>query len=297
MRPRDFAGLVVLSVLWGGSFLLIRVAVPALGPFVLVELRVGLAAVALILYALTIGRMPKIRTRWKSFLVLGFLNTAMPFCLISTAEIHLTASLAAILNSTTVMFTAIVATVWMGDVLTARQAIGILLGIAGVTVLVGWDPLPLNGGVLLAVAAMLIASLSYALGATYAKQSFSGIPPLGMAIGQLCGAVVLLAPLAAVSVPAEAPSFVVALSILGLALLSTAVAYLIYFRLIENVGPTSTVTVTLLVPVFGLLFGILLLDEPFGVGTLAGLGIILLSVVLISGIAPRKDGQKVVQRG
>ena len=297
MRPRDFAGLVVLSVLWGGSFLLIRVAVPALGPFVLVELRVGVAAVALILYALTIGRMPKIRTRWKSFLVLGFLNTAMPFCLISTAEIHLTASLAAILNSTTVMFTAIVATVWMGDVLTARKAIGILLGIAGVTVLVGWDPLPLNGGVLLAVAAMLIASLSYALGATYAKQSFSGIPPLGMAIGQLCGAVVLLAPLAAVSVPAEAPSFVVALSILGLALLSTAVAYLIYFRLIENVGPTSTVTVTLLVPVFGLLFGILLLDEPFGVGTLAGLGIILLSVVLISGIAPRKDGQKVVQRG
>jgi drug/metabolite transporter (DMT)-like permease len=297
MRPRDFAGLVVLSVLWGGSFLLIRVAVPALGPFVLVELRVGLAAVALILYALTIGRMPKIRTRWKSFLVLGFLNTAMPFCLISTAEIHLTASLAAILNSTTVMFTAIVATVWMGDVLTARKAIGILLGIAGVTVLVGWDPLPLNGGFLLAVAAMLIASLSYALGATYAKQSFSGIPPLGMAIGQLCGAVVLLAPLAAVSVPAEAPSFVVALSILGLALLSTAVAYLIYFRLIENVGPTSTVTVTLLVPVFGLLFGILLLDEPFGVGTLAGLGIILLSVVLISGIAPRKDGQKVVQRG
>jgi drug/metabolite transporter (DMT)-like permease len=297
VRSRDFAGLVLLSALWGGSFLFIRVAVPALGPFLLVGLRVGLAAIALTLYALAIGRMPKIRTRWRSFLVLGFLNAAVPFSLISAAEIYLTASLAAILNSTTVMFTAIVAAVWMGDVLTARKAIGILLGIAGVAVLVGWDPLPLNGDVLLAVAAMLIASLSYALGATYAKQSFSGIPPLGMAIGQLCGAVVLLAPLAAVSVPAEAPSFVVALSILGLALLSTAVAYLIYFRLIENVGPTSTVTVTLLVPVFGLLFGILLLDEPFGVGTLAGLGTILLSVVLITGIAPQKRGQKVVQRG
>jgi drug/metabolite transporter (DMT)-like permease len=297
MRPRDFAGLVLLSALWGGSFLFIRVAVPALGPFLLVGLRVGLAAAALILYALAIGRMPKIRTRWRSFLVLGFLNAAVPFSLISAAEIHLTASLAAILNSTTVMFTAIVAAVWMGDVLTARKAVGIMLGIVGVTVLVGWDPLPLNGGVLLAVAAMLIASLSYALGATYAKLSFSGIPPLGMAIGQLCGAVVLLAPLAAVSVPGEAPSFVVALSILGLALLSTAVAYLIYFRLIENVGPTSTVTVTLLVPVFGLLFGVFLLDEPFGPGTLAGLGIILLSVVLITGIAPRKGEGKVVQRG
>jgi drug/metabolite transporter (DMT)-like permease len=297
MRPRDFAGLVLLSALWGGSFLFIRVAVPALGPFLLVGLRVGLAAAALILYALAIGRMPKIRTRWRSFLVLGFLNAAVPFSLISAAEIHLTASLAAILNSTTVMFTAIVAAVWMGDVLTARKAVGIMLGIAGVTVLVGWDPLPLNGLVLLAVAAMLIASLSYALGATYAKRSFSGIPPLGMAIGQLCGAVVLLAPLAAVSVPGEAPSFVVALSMLGLALLSTAVAYLIYFRLIENVGPTSTVTVTLLVPVFGLLFGVFLLDEPFGPGTLAGLGIILLSVVLITGIAPRKGEGKVVQRG
>ena len=293
MRPRDFAGLVLLGTLWGGSFLFIRVAVPALGPFLLAELRVGLAAVALFLFALAAGRVPEIRHRWRSFLVLGFLNAAVPFSLISAAEIHLTASLAAILNSTTVMFSAIVAAVWIGDVLTARKAIGIVFGIIGVSVLVGWDPLPLSGGVLLAVAAMLVASLSYALGATYAKRSFSGIPPLGMAIGQLSGAVALLLPLAAVSIPEEAPSFVVALSMLGLALLSTSVAYLIYFRLIENVGPTSTVTVTLLVPVFGLLFGVLLLDEPFGPGTLAGLAIILTSVVLITGIAlPRKGKLK-----
>ena len=289
MRPRDFAGLVVLGALWGGSFLFIRVAVPALGPLLLVELRVGLAAVTLFLYALAAGRVPKIRDRWRSFLVLGFLNAAAPFSLISAAEIHLTASLAAILNSTTVMFSAIVAAVWIGDVLTARKALGIVLGIVGVTVLVGWDPLPLNGAVLLAVAAMLIASLSYALGATYAKRSFSGIAPLGMAIGQLGGAIALLTPLAVVSLPTEAPSLIVAISMLGLALLSTAVAYLIYFRLIENVGPTSTVTVTLLVPVFGLLFGVLLLDEPFGPGTLAGLSIILTSVVLITGISPRKN--------
>jgi drug/metabolite transporter (DMT)-like permease len=278
----------MLGALWGGSFLFIRVAVPALGPFLLVELRVGLAATALFLFALAVGSMPKIRSRWRSFLVLGFLNAAVPFSLISAAEIHLTASLAAILNSTTVMFTAIVAAVWMGDPLTARKTIGIVLGIVGVSVLVGWDPLPLNGIVLLAVVAMLLASLSYALGATYAKRSFSGIPPLGMAIGQLGGAVVLLLPMAVDSVPERAPSTVVTLSMLGLAFLSTAVAYLIYFRLIENVGPTSTVTVTLLVPVFGLLFGVLLLEEPFGFGTLAGLGVILTSVVLITGIAPQK---------
>ena len=288
MKPKDFAGLILLGALWGGSFLFIRVAVPALGPFLLVELRVGLAAAALILYALAASRMPKIRYRWRSFLVLGFLNAAVPFSLISAAEIHLTASLAAILNSTTVIFTAIVAAAWMGDALTARKVVGIILGIVGVTVLVGWDPIPLNGIVLLSVAAMLGASLAYALGATYAKQAFSGIQPLGMAIGQLAAATALLLPLSVVSLPEEAPSLVVALSMLGLALLSTAVAYLIYFRLIENVGPTSTVTVTLLVPVFGLLFGVLLLDEPFGFGTLVGLGIILSSVVLVTGIAPRK---------
>jgi len=289
MRPRDFAGLALLGALWGGSFLFIRVAVPALGPFLLVELRVGLAAAALLLYALAAGRVPKIRRRWRSFLILGFLNAAVPFSLISAAEIHLTASLAAILNSSTVMFTAMVAAIWMGDVLTARKLVGIVLGIVGVTVLVGWDPIPLNGVVLLSVAAMLVASLSYALGATYVKWSFSGIPPLGMAIGQLGAATALLLPSSVVSFPGEVPSSAVIFSMLGLALLSTAAAYLIYFRLIENVGPTSTVTVTLLVPVFGLVFGVLLLDEPFGPGTLAGLGIILSSVVLITGISLPKS--------
>jgi drug/metabolite transporter (DMT)-like permease len=292
MRPRDFAGLIVLGALWGGSFLFIRVAVPALGPFFLVELRVGLAAAALFLYALAAGRLPKIRHRWRSFAVLGFLNAAVPFCLISAAEIHLTASLAAILNSTTVMFTAMVAAVWMGDALTARKVVGIVAGIVGVAVLVGWDPVPLNGVVLLSVAAMLGGSLSYALGATYAKWSFSGIPPLGMAIGQQAAAAALLLPLSVAGVPARAPSLAVVLCLLGLALLSTALAYLIYFRLIENVGPTNTTTVTLLVPVFGLLFGVLLLDEPFGPGTLAGLGIILSSIVLITGIGRGRSKQK-----
>ena len=137
----------------------------------------------------------------------------------------------------------------------------------------------------MSVAAMLGASLSYALGATYVKHSFSGIPPVGMAIGQLTAAAVLLLPLSVVSVPERAPSLTVAVCVLALALLSTAVAYLIYFRLIENVGPTSTVTVTLLVPVFGLLFGVLLLDEPFGWGTLAGLVIILFTWLVVGTVA------------
>jgi drug/metabolite transporter (DMT)-like permease len=284
MGGRDLGALVLLSALWGASFIFIRVAVPALGPFVLVELRVGLGAVALALSAAFLGGLPKLRVRWRQFALLGMVNVAIPFSLISAAEINLTASLAAILNSTTVMFTALVAAVWMGDALTTRKVVGVVLGIVGVAVLVGWDPVVMNWAVVLSVGAMLAASLAYALGSVYAKRTFVGSSPLAIAIGQLTAAATLMLPLAAVSVPDERPSTIVVLSVLGLALSSTAVAYMLYFRLIENVGPTSTSTVTLLVPLFGLLFGVVLLDEPVGLGTLAGLVLILSSVTLITGL-------------
>jgi drug/metabolite transporter (DMT)-like permease len=284
MGTRDLGALLLLSALWGASFIYIRVAVPALGPFVLVELRVGLAAVALVLCAALVGRLPKLRGRWRQFALLGAVNVAIPFSLISAAEINLTASLAAILNSTTVMFTAVVAAVWMGDALTARKLVGVALGIVGVTVLVGWDPIAMNWAVALSVGAMLAASLAYALGSVYAKRTFADSPPLAIASGQLAAAAMLMLPLAAVSAPEQSPSTIVVLSVLGLALPSTAVAYMLYFRLIANVGPTSTSTVTLLVPLFGLLFGVVLLDEPVGVGTLAGLVLILSSVILITGL-------------
>jgi drug/metabolite transporter (DMT)-like permease len=284
VSARDLGALLLLGALWGASFLFIRVAVPALGPFALMELRVGIAAATLALGAAVVGRAPKLRARWKQFLFIGTLNAAIPFSLIAASEIHLTASLAAILNSTTVLFTVVVAAVWADEALTPRKMVGVVLGIFGVVVLVGWDPIALSGVVLLSVGAMLAASLTYGLAVVYIKRTFKGLPPIAMAIGQLTGATTLLLPLAIVSLPEERPAAAVTLSVLGLALLSTAVAYLLYFRLIENVGPTSTATVTLLVPVFGLLFGVVLLDEPFGLGTLVGLGIILSSVVLVTGV-------------
>ena len=284
MGGRDLGALLLLSALWGASFIFIRVAVDGLGPFVLVELRVGLAAAGLALSAALLRRLPKLRVRWRQFALLGLVNVAIPFSLISAAEINLTASLAAILNSTTVMFTAIVAAVWMGDALTVRKVFGVVLGIIGVTVLVGWDPITVDWAVILSVGAMLVASLGYALGSVYAKRTFVGSSPLAIATGQLTAASLLMMPLAAVSVPDERPSTIVVLSVLGLALPSTALAYMLYFRLISNVGPTSTSTVTLLVPLFGLVFGVLLLDEPVGLGTLAGLILILSSVTLITGL-------------
>ncbi len=261
----------------------IRVAVPALGPFTLMGLRVALAASVLALYAAVLARgMPKLRSRWKEFLTVGAANSAIPFSLIAAAEIELTASLAAILNSTTALFAAVVAAVWIGEELTMKKVLGLVMGLVGVAVLVGWDPIPLSSIVLLSVGAMLAASLSYAIGGVYVKRTFVGIPPLAMAIGQQAGAAVLLLPLAAVSLPEEAPPLPAVLCALALTLLSTAVAYLLYFRLIESVGPTKTLTVTFLIPVFGLLFGVLLLGEPVGVGTLVGSGIILYGVALVT---------------
>jgi drug/metabolite transporter (DMT)-like permease len=283
METRDLGALLLLGALWGASYMFIRVAVPALGPFALMGLRVALAASVLALYAAFLVRdLPKFRSRWREFLIVGATNSAVPFTLIAAAEIELTASLAAILNSTTALFAAAVAAVWIGEALTMKKVFGLVMGLVGVAVLVGWDPIPLNSIVLLSVGAMLAASLSYAIGGVYVKRTFAGVPPLAMAIGQQAGAAVLLLPLAAVSLPEEAPPLPVALSALALTLLSTAVAYLLYFRLIENVGPTKTLTVTFLIPIFGLLFGVVLLGEPVGVGTLVGFGIILYSVALVT---------------
>src|SRR5918997_3629334 len=179
MGARDLGALVLLAALWGASYMFIRVAVPAFGPFALMGLRVVLAASVLALYAAVLARgMSKLRSRWKEFLIVGTTNSAIPFSLIAAAEIELTASLAAILNSTTALFVAVVAAVWIGEALTIKKVFGLFMGLVGVAVLVGWDPIPLSGIVLLSVGAMLAASLSYGLAAVYIKRTFKGISPL-----------------------------------------------------------------------------------------------------------------------
>ena len=289
MRPKELGALVLLGALWGSSYLFIRVAVPELGPFALMGLRVGIGATALSLYALATARPPKLRYLWKELVILGTFNAAIPFSLIAAAELNLTASLAAILNSTTALFGAVVAALWIGESLTPKKIAGLFMGIGGVAVLVGWTPISPSTIVLLSVGAMLVASLSYAIGGVYAKRTFAGIPALSMAIGQQLGASATLVPLAAVSFPKEMPSLAAILSVLVLSLLCTAAAYLLYFYLIENAGPTKTFTVTFLIPAFGLLFGVLFLGEPIGPGTFIGMGIILSSVALVTGVSFGKE--------
>jgi drug/metabolite transporter (DMT)-like permease len=284
MKMQDIGMLFLLAALWGASFIFIRVASPVLGPLVLMDLRVLLAALALVIYAVALRKLPNVRTQWKQFLLLGALNAAIPFTLIAVAELYLTASFAAILNATTPMLTAIVAAVWGNEKFTARKAFGLVLGIAGVSVVVGWNPIAMSTAVLIGALCSVGAALFYGIGSVYTTRTFKGVPPMAMAIGQQLGAGVVLLPFAAFQLPPALPSMPVTLCVLALAVLCTSLGYLLYFRLINSVGATRTVTVTFLVPFFGIIWGSLFLTEPIGIGTILGLCIILTSIVFVNGI-------------
>ncbi|MGJ3249015.1 MAG: DMT family transporter [Elainellaceae cyanobacterium] len=288
MNFRDGAMLLLLAAIWGASFLFIRVAAPILGPVVLVECRVVLAAAALWAYALATQTASSWRMKWKPYLMLGALNCAIPFLLVAIAELRLTASIAAILNATIPLFSIGVAAIARLEQLTIRRMISLWIGFAGVIILIGWSPLPLTRDVLISAGCSLLASLFYAIGGVYSKWAFKHESPLHLAIGQQVGASLLLLPLAVLNLPDQRPSVVAIFAVIALAVLSTAIAYLLYFSLIRNVGATNTLTVALLIPIFGVLWGFLFLDEPLSIGTFAGLALILSSIVWVANLRLRE---------
>ncbi len=287
MKAKDTLTLVLLAAMWGASFLFMRVAVPVLGPLVLIDLRVLIAGLGLLLYALLLRRRPQLLHKWKQYLLLGACNAAIPFCLIAGAELSMNASLAAILNSMTPLFTAIIAYVWIKEPLTGKKIAGLLLGVTGVIVLVSWNAHAGSTGTIGAVLMSLGAAFFYGIGGIYSSRQFKGEQPLNLAIGQQLAAGLLLLPIALFYLPSQLPSVSVVWSVLALALLSTSLGYLLYFRLIINVGAVKTLSVTFLVPVFGIVWGWMFLEEPLSLGMLVGLVIILLGVVLVTGIKLR----------
>ncbi|MFC7442214.1 DMT family transporter [Laceyella putida] len=281
MNLKNIGLLFALAALWGASFLYIRVASPVVGPVFLVLLRVGIALLTLVVYAYLLKIPFTIKKDQKKYYLLGLINTALPFVLISYAEVHITSSFAAILNATTPLFTALVARVWLKEWITLQKGLGLFVGFIGVCVLVGWSPMELTTSTILAILASLLAALFYGIGSTYAKKYFDA-SPLSLSIGQLFGSTVCVLPFSALDVPAKLPSLSVNLSILALAVLSTAFAYLLYFRLLKEVGPTQTTYVTMLVPAFGVIWGVMFLDETITAGTIIGMCLILLSIIFFS---------------
>ncbi len=282
MTPRQIAMLLALAALWGASFLFMRVAVPALGPIVLADGRVAIAGVALLAYAAAIRARSGLRERWRDYLLLGAINAALPFSLLAAAELELEASLAAVLNAVAPMCGAIVGAVWLRQPVTRAAMVGLVLGVAGVALVVGLSPFTIDLPFVLAVLACLGAAFAYGVGANLVRVRFTGDPPLAMAVGQQLAAALVLLPLVPLVPLRATPDALDLACLLALGLGSTGVAYLLYFRLLAELGPTGGMTVIFVVPVFGVLWGALFLGEAIHLSTLAGGAVILCSVYLIT---------------
>jgi drug/metabolite transporter (DMT)-like permease len=273
--------LLVLAALWGATFLFLRIGVPALGPAVLIEARVAIAAMFLTLVGLALGRRLNWRARWRHYLLLGGLNSALPFLLLAYAAQTLPASLLSILNATTPTWGAIVMALWTRRRPEPRVFAGLVIGLAGVGLVLGLDTLRLPGGGL-AVAACLGATLSYGVASAYTKYA-AGDDAFASAHGSMWASAILVLPLALLMPPPAVPGPGVIAAVLALGILCTGIAYLMYFRLVAEVGPTSALTVTFLIPVFGVLWGVIFLGESVYWNTFVGAAVVLVGTALVTG--------------
>ncbi|MBC2959397.1 DMT family transporter [Nocardioides deserti] len=295
-RWKVLGALLLLGSLWGGSFPLIKTAAPALGPVGVTHARLAVGAMVLTLLTLTSRRMWQIvGRRFAAFLVLAALNVAGPLTLVAVAIVGLNASMAAILNATTPLFTVVVAAIWLGHRISWRHALGVALGVAGVVVLLGGAPVGLDGRGLMSTAASLAAAVLYALGGVYARRAFPEEAPLTVALGQLVAATVMMIPVTIVTIGLSRPSAPVTretvLAVLIVGVGATAGGYLLYFWIIRTAGPFAASTVTFLVPLAGAGLGVLWLSEPVTSGLVLGLIIILLGVGL-----PTQSSKRTTER-
>lgn len=289
MSAQEWTLLLVLSVLWGGAFFFTGVILRELPPLTVLALRVSLAAAVLLavlrLFGLT---MPRDARVWRAFLVMGLINAALPFFLLIWSQTTIPTGLAAVLNATTPLSTAIVAHLFTTDEkITPNRLAGVLIGFAGVAVMIG--PAALGGwsAGLLAHLAAIGATVSYAFGSVYGRVFRPlGIHPMVTATGQLIMATIITAPVAlALDRPwlLPMPSVTTWLAIAAFAVLSTSLAFVIYFRLLASAGATNIVLVTLLIPVSAILLGVLMLGERLEPRELAGMALIGFGLVAIDG--------------
>lgn len=286
MSPSDWLLLVTLSILWGASFFFVEIALVDFGPLTIVLGRVGFAALMLLAWVYLSGRrMPFDAGTWGAFLVMGALNNLIPFSLITWGQIHITSGLASILNATTPLFTVLLAhLLTKDDRLTPGRAVGVLFGFVGVVILFGPTALSGLGAAGLAQMAILGAALSYGFAGLYGRR-LRRLPTSVAAAGMLCGSTLLVIPLAwflegPFPLDVAWQSFG---AILGSALLCTALAYLIYFRVLARAGATNLLLVTFMIPPSALILGVVVLSETLRKQDLVGMAIIFLGLAAIDG--------------
>jgi len=293
MGGREWGMLLLLAVLWGGSFFFNGVAVRELPSLTLVWLRVLVAAAALLFMLRLLGnQMPTGRGVWAAFFGMGLLNNGIPFVLIVWGQHHIASGLASILNATTPLFTALVADRLTPDEkLTPLKAMGVLVGFAGAILLIGPDALTGLGANVLAQLACLAGAVSYAFAGIFGRRfKRMGVAPLATAAGQVCASTALLLPfMLLVDRPWTLPAPHAATwgAVLGVGLLSTALGYVLYFRILAAAGATNLMLVTFLIPVSAILLGVLALGEVLPIGRFFGMAVIGMGLACIDGRLPR----------
>ena len=288
LTPRVAAEFLMLAAVWGASFLFMRQASLEFGPLPTAALRVTIAALALLPLMLARGLGPSLRQHWRPVFFCGLLNSGIPFALFSFALLHISTGVSAILNATVPLFGALVAWAWLGHRPGASRSLGLALGFVGVALL-AWDKVGMKSGAsatwaALSVLACLGATLCYAVAASFTQRFLTGLPPLMTATGSQVGAALGLALPALWMWPAHMPSAKAWGALLALGVLCTSVAYVLYFRLIEHIGPARALTVTFAVPVFALLYGATLLGEAVTPWMLACGAVVLCGTALSTGL-------------
>ena len=271
---------LVLAAAWGASFLFARIAVPEFGAVPLVGVRLVVAAIVLAVPVLLAGHTRVIRERWKTFLFIGAINSAIPFTLFAWSLHALSAGEASVLNATAALFAGLIAFAVLGERMSRRRSAGLLIGFVGVILLV-WHKLTFSGN-LTAIGAGLLAALLYGIASHIITRRLSGVAPVAVSAGSLGFAALLQLPLSFATLPAAMPSAKAWFAAITLGVVCTAAAYLMYFRLVRSIGPTRAITVTYGIPAFGILWGFLFLHETVSLLTLVG------GVVIVLGTAMAK---------
>lgn len=294
MSAADLAKLVFLSAIWGGSFIFLRVAAPEAGPLLTATLRTALAGAALIAFAM----MTRVKMDWraniKPFAVVGLFAVVIPFSCFAFAALHLPAAHSAVLNATAPLFGAVFSMIWLAERLTMQKLAGLLLGIAGVAILVGAGSIAMNVTTLVAVAACLVAAAGYALSSIIVKKTGhpEGIHPIAMAAGSMALGSVVMLPTVPFSLPSAMPSMVALACILAMALLSSGLAQALFIPLIVKVGPTRAMSVSFLIPLFSMLWAFIFLHEAIGISTVAGGAVVLAAMALVLSAPQRETAGK-----
>lgn len=289
MQTADIIRLISLAAIWGGSFIFMRIASPILGPVITADLRVLIGALVLIAY-FAIAKVPfPLRQHWKLLLLFGGIGTALPFLCFSFAALHIPAGYSAVLNGTTPFFGAFFAMLWGGEKLTVRKVCGLLLGMAGVALVVELVKFDFTINSILALAAGSLAAACYGLTNVLIRKYGSHIPSMTMAAGVLLFASLWLAPLVPFNPVRADITLAAAGSLLALGAICSGLAFLLYFKLLANVGVTKALTVTQLVTVFGLLWGLLFFREPINMFNVLGAALIIVGTTLV--VRPPKTKQ------